>query len=148
LEYNIPSLFLNLKMRRIAMLSEIMQTRLHSIPEEASIVEAAEKMRQENIGGLLVERKGTYIGLLTDTDIVRKGVGAKINLEETKVEYLMMTNLPTMQVSRTSHEAFEMMGDLGLRHLIICDGKQVVGLVSMRDLLLYFKSLEPTIGVD
>ena len=130
------------------MLSEIMQTRLQSIPEEASIVEAAEKMRQEKIGGLLVERKGTYIGLLTDTDIVRKGVGAKINLEETKVEYLMMTNLPTMQVSRTSHEAFEMMGDLGLRHLIICDGKQVVGLVSMRDLLLYFKSLEPTIGVD
>ena len=130
------------------MLSEIMQTRLQSIPEEASIVEAAEKMRQEKIGGLLVERKGTYIGLLTDTDIVRKGVGAKINLEEIKVENLMTTNLPTMQVSRTSHEAFEMMGDLGLRHLIICDGKQVVGLVSMRDLLLYFKSLEPTIGVD
>lgn len=130
------------------MLSEIMQTRLQSIPEEASIVEAAEKMRQEKIGGLLVERKGTYIGLLTDTDIVRKGVGAKINLEEIKVENLMTTNLPTMQVSRTSHEAFEMMGDLGLRHLIICDGKQVVGLVSMRDLLLYFKSLEPSIGVD
>ena len=130
------------------MLSEIMQTRLQSIPEEASIVEAAEKMRQEKIGGLLVERKGTYIGLLTDTDIVRKGDGAKINLEEIKVENLMTTNLPTMQVSRTSHEEFEMMGDLGLRHLIICDGKQVVGLVSMRDLLLYFKSLEPSIGVD
>ena len=130
------------------MLSEIMQTMLKSIPEGTSIVKAAETMSQEKIGGLLVERKGTYIGLLTDTDIVRKGVGAKINLEETKVENLMTTNLPTMQVSRTSHEAFDMMGDLGLRHLIICDGEQVVGLVSMRDLLLYFKSLEPSIGVD
>jgi len=130
------------------MLSQIMQTRLKSISEEASIVEAAETMRQETIGGLLVERKGIYIGLLTDTDIVRKGVGAKMNLEETKVKNLMATNLPTMQVSRTSHEAFDMMGDLGLRHLIICDGEKVVGLVSMRDLLLYFKSLEPSIGVD
>jgi signal-transduction protein with cAMP-binding, CBS, and nucleotidyltransferase domain len=130
------------------MLSEIMQTRLKSISEEASIIEAAEKMRQETIGGLLVERKGTYIGLLTDTDIVRKGVGAKMNLEETKVKNLMTTNLPSMQVSRTSHEAYDMMGDLGLRHLIICDGEQVVGMVSMRDLLLYFKSLEPSIGVD
>lgn len=130
------------------MLSEIMQTRLKSISEEASIVEAAETMRQETIGGLLVERNGTYIGLLTDTDIVRKGVGAKMNLEETKVKNLMTANLPTMQVSRTSHEAYDMMGDLGLRHLIICDGEQVVGLVSMRDLLLYFKSLEPSIGVD
>ena len=96
----------------------------------------------------MVERKGTYIGILTDSDIVRKGVGAKINLEETKVENLMTTNLPTMQVSRTSHEAFDMMGDLGLRHLIICDREKIVGLVSMRDLLLYFKSLEPSIGVD
>ncbi len=130
------------------MLSEIMQTRLKSISEEASIVEAAETMRQETIGGLLVERNGTYIGLLTDTDIVRKGVGAKMNLEETKVKNLMTANLPTRQVSRTSHEAYDMMGDLGLRHLIICDGEQVVGLVSMRDLLLYFKSLEPSIGVD
>ncbi len=130
------------------MLSEIMQTMLKSIPEGSSIVEAAEKMRQENIGGLLVERKGTYIGILTDSDIVRKGVGAKMNLEQTKVENLMTTNLPTMQVSRTSHEAFDMMGDLGLRHLIICDGEEVVGLVSMRDLLLYFRSLEPSIGVD
>ena len=130
------------------MLSEIMQTRLKSISEEASIVEAAETMHQETIGGLLVERNGTYIGLLTDTDIVRKGVGAKMNLEETKVKNLMTANLPTMQVSRTSHEAYDMMGDLGLRHLIICDGEQVVGLVSMRDLLLYFKSLEPSIGVD
>jgi signal-transduction protein with cAMP-binding, CBS, and nucleotidyltransferase domain len=130
------------------MLAQIMQTILKAIPHGASVVEAAEKMRQESIGGLLVEKNGTFVGILTDTNIVRKGVGAKKNLEQTKVEELMTTTLPTIQVSKTSHEAFDMMGDLGLRHLIICDGDRVVGLVSLRDLLLYFRSLEPNIGVD
>ena len=130
------------------MLSQIMQKTLKAIPEGASVVDAAQKMQQEKVGGLLVERKGTFVGLITDTDIVRKGVGAKKNLEKTKVEELMTTSLPTIQISRTSHDAFDMMGELGLRHLTISDGDKIVGLVSMRDLLLYFRSLEPNIGVD
>ena len=130
------------------MLSQIMQTTLKTIPEGSSIVEAAEKMRHEKIGGLLVERMGTYIGLLTDTDIVRKGVGTKRNLEQTQVENLMTTTRPFIQVTRSSHEAFDMMGDLGVRHLVICDGDQIVGLGSMRDLLLYFRSFEPSMGGD
>ncbi len=130
------------------MLAEIMQTTLKTVPQGMPIVAAAEKMRQERIGALLVEQKGSFVGFLTETDIVRKGVGAKKNLEQTKVEELMTTNLPTIQVSRTSHEAFDLMGDLGLRHLIICDGDRIVGLVSLRDLLMYFRSLEPNMGVD
>jgi len=130
------------------MLSQIMQTTLKTISEGSSVVQAAQKMQQEKVGGLLVERDGAYIGLLTDSDIVRKGVGAKKNMEQTKVEELMSTSLPTIQISKTSHEAFDMMGELGLRHLTISDGDKIVGLVSMRDLLLYFRSLEPNIGVD
>ena len=130
------------------MLSEIMQTNLKTIAGGSSISEAAQKMRQETISALVVERQGALIGILTDTDIVRKAVGAKKNLEQTTVDSLMTTDLPSIQITRTSHEAFEMMGDLGLRHLLIADGDTIVGLVSMRDLLLYFKSLEPSIGVD
>ena len=130
------------------MLSEIMQTSLKSIPADTSIIGAAEKMRQEKISALLVERNGSFIGLLTDTDIVRKGVGAKKNLDQTTAEQLMTTSLPSIQVTKTSHEAYDMMGDLGVRHLVICDGDKIVGMVSMRDLLLYFRSFEPNIGVD
>ena len=130
------------------MLAQIMQTTLKTIPEGSSIVDAAEKMRQDKIGALLVVRKGTPIGFLTDTDIVHKAVGEKKNLEHTTVESLMTTDFPSIQVTRTSHDAFDMMGDLGLRHLVICDGDQIVGLVSLRDLLVYFRSLEPSIGGD
>lgn len=130
------------------MLSEIMQTSLKTIPANTSIIGAAEKMRQEKISALLVERNGSFIGLLTDTDIVRQGLGGEINLDQSTVEQLLSTKLPSIQVTRTSHEAYDMMGVLGVRHLAICEGDKIVGMVSMRDLLEHFKSFEPNIGVD
>ena len=130
------------------MLSEIMKTSLKSIPADTSITGAAEKMRQEKISALLIERNGSFIGLLTDTDIVRQGLGGEISLEETTVDQLLTTPLPSIQVTKTSHEAYDMMGNLGVRHLVICEGDEIVGMVSMRDLLEYFKSFEPKIAVD
>ena len=130
------------------MLSEIMQANLIAIPADCPIVAAAEKMRQEKISALLVERDGSFIGLLTDTDIVRQGLGGEMNLDQTTAEQLLSTKLPSIQVTRTSHEAYDMMGDLGVRHLVMGDGDTSVGMVSMRDLLEHFKSFEPNIGVD
>jgi CBS domain-containing protein len=75
-------------------------------------------------------------------------MGGEINLDQTTAEKLLSRNLPSIQVTRTSHEAYDMMGDLGVRHLVICDGDTIVGMVSMRDLLEYFKSFEPKIAVD
>lgn len=131
------------------MLVRIMQKKLKTIPEGLSITEAAEKMQKEGIGSLLVERNGIPVGIITDTAIVHKAVGVKKDLNRTTVESLMTTPLPTIQVTQTSHDALDMMGDLGIRHVVVCDGPKIVGLVSARDLLVYFGSVsEPRIGVD
>lgn len=131
------------------MIVQIMQKKLKTISEGFSITQAAEKMQKEGIGSLLVERKGIPIGILTDTAIVHKAVGLKKDLDQTKVESLMTTPLPTIQLAQTSHDALDLMGDLGVRHLVVCDGPEIVGLVSARDLLVYFGSVsEPRIGVD
>ena len=131
------------------MIVQIMQKKLKTISEGFSITQAAEKMQKEGIGSLLVERKGIPIGILTDTAIVHKAVGLKKDLDQTKVESLMTTPLPTIQLTQTSHDALDLMGDLGVRHLVVCDGPEIVGLVSARDLLVYFGSVsEPKIGVD
>jgi signal-transduction protein with cAMP-binding, CBS, and nucleotidyltransferase domain len=131
------------------MLVQIMQKNLKSISEGSSITQAAEKMQKEGIGSLLVEQNGIPVGIITDTTIVHKAVGLKKNLDHTKVEELMTSPLPTIQLRQTSHDALDMMGDMGIRHLIVCDGPQIVGLVSARDLLVYFGSVsEPRIGVD
>ena len=131
------------------MIVQIMQKELKTISEGSSITQAAEKMQKEGIGSLLVERKGIPVGIITDTAIVHKAVGLKKNLDATKVESLMTSPLPTIQLAQTSHDALDLMGDLGVRHLIVCDGPKIVGLISARDLLVYFGSVsEPRIGVD
>ncbi|WNM59206.1 CBS domain-containing protein [Candidatus Nitrospira allomarina] len=131
------------------MIVQIMQKELKTISEGFSITQAAEKMQKEGIGSLLVERKGIPVGIITDTAIVHKAVGLKKNLDETKVENLMTSPLPTIQLAQTSHDALDLMGDLGVRHLVVCDGPKIVGLISARDLLVYFGSVsEPRIGVD
>lgn len=131
------------------MIVQIMQKELKTISEGSSITQAAEKMQKEGIGSLLVERKGIPVGIITDTAIVHKAVGLKKNLDATKVENLMTSPLPTIQLAQTSHDALDLMGDLGVRHLIVCDGPKIVGLISARDLLVYFGSVsEPRIGVD
>ncbi len=131
------------------MIIQIMQKELKTISEGFSITQAAEKMQKEGIGSLLVERKGIPVGIITDTAIVHKAVGLKKNLDETKVENLMTSPLPTIQLAQTSHDALDLMGDLGVRHLVVCDGPKIVGLISARDLLVYFGSVsEPRIGVD
>lgn len=131
------------------MLVNIMRTDLLMIGEGAPVAEAAKKMQREKVGSLLVERNGTPVGLLTETDIVRQGVGANKPLHQIPVGDLMTTPLPTIQVARTSHDAIDLMGDLHTRHLAVCDGERVVGVVSARDLLRYFRNLsEPKIGVD
>jgi hypothetical protein len=68
-------------------------------------------------------------------------MGGEINLDQTTAEKLLSTNLPSIQVTRTSHEAYDMMGDLGVRHLVICEGDTIVGMVSMRISLKILKVL-------
>ncbi len=55
---------------------------------------------------------------------------------------------------QSPREAQEMMSDQGVRHLVVREGKTITGLVSIRDLLVFYKSLaeptysEPRIGID
>ena len=52
-------------------LAEIMQKTIKSIAADQAIVNAARRMRDERIGSLLVEENDNYVGILTETDIVR-----------------------------------------------------------------------------
>lgn len=131
------------------MLRRIMQTTLQTISPDASVFQIAQKMRKERIGSLLVEEQGEFIGLVTDTAIVREAVANTKEMRGITAEMVMKKPLDTIQVTRNIHDALDMMGDLGVRHLAVCDGPKVVGLVSFRDLLVGIrKNSEPKIGVD
>lgn len=130
-------------------LVQVMRKELKKIGHDALVMDAAKRMRDERVGSLFVEKKGEMIGIVTDTDVVRRAVAEGKDLKETTVESIMTKPIITIESVRSVQDAHDMMGDLGVRHLGVTEKGKLVGLVSVRDLLVYFKTYsEPRIAQD
>ena len=119
-------------------ISEVMSKTPKQIASSTSVVEAATRMRDERVSSLLVERNGEFVGMVTDTDVVRKAVAEKKDLAKTTVETIMTAPLNSIDATKTVPEAHDMMGGLGVRHLAVREAGKVVGVISVGDLAVYF----------
>lgn len=129
--------------------AQVMRKDLKKIAHDASIRDAAQRMREERVGSLFVEKGKNLVGIVTETDVVRRAVAEGADLGKTMVQSIMTTPIVTIESIRTVQDAHDMMGDLGVRHLGVTEGGKLVGLVSVRDLLVYFKRVsEPKITQD
>lgn len=129
--------------------AQVMRKDLKKIAHDASIRDAAKRMRDERVGSLFVEKGESLVGILTETDVVRRAVAEGADLGKATVQSIMTTPIVTIESIRTVQDAHDMMGDLGVRHLGVTEGGKLVGLVSVRDLLVYFKRVsEPKITQD
>ncbi len=128
---------------------QIMRKDPKRIPCTTSVREAAKKMRDERIGSLLVEKNGDLVGIVTDTDVVRRAVAGGADLNTLTVQDIMTSPIATIEAMRTVQDAHDMMGDLGVRHLGVTEQGKLVGLISVRDLLVFYKRVsEPKIMQD
>ena len=100
---------------------------------------AAKKMRTARVGALLVKKGKQLVGIVTDTDIVRRAVATSKPLGKLTVEKIMTTPLCTIEGSESVDDAQEMMGDLGVRHLAVTKAGEIVGVVSVRDVMRFYK---------
>ena len=127
----------------------LVQKEMKRIAHTASVRDAAKRMRDEQVGSLFVDRGGTVVGIVTDTDVARRGVADGADLNKMPVELIMTSPVATIESSRTVQDAHDMMGDLGVRHLGVAEQGRLVGVISVRDLLAHYKRVsEPKIGQD
>jgi CBS domain-containing protein len=119
--------------------SKIMSKHPKTVGPAVSIVSAAKKMRTARVGSLLVKKGKQFVGIVTDTDIVRRAVATSKPLGKLTVEKIMTTPLCTIEGSESIDDAQEMMGDLGVRHLAVTKGGEIVGVVSVRDVMLSYR---------
>ncbi len=130
-------------------LQATMTRNLKTIRHDATIQEAARRMKEARVGSLLGDRGGQVVAIVTETDIVRKAVAKGADLGKEKVEGIMSSPVASIEIQRTPQDAHDMMADLGVRHLAVTDKGKIVGLLSVRDLLVYFKRVsEPKITQD
>jgi CBS domain-containing protein len=100
-----------------------------------SVVEAARLMKDYNVESVLVARQAQIIGILTESDIVKKFVGADKVSYFMRVEDIMSSPVPGIEERRPLTEAADLMDKHRTLHLGVTKGGAFIGLVSVRDFL-------------
>jgi len=120
--------------------------RVYSIEAEHSVLEAARFMMEHNIGALPVTRNGELVGIVSERDIMNRVVAVGRMPGTTKISEIMTVNPKSISVDESVENSLFLMREFGFRHLPIIDGKQLKGLVSLRDLLLRYVSQKEAEG--
>lgn len=109
---------------------------IYRVKSSDSIAQAAVALNDKKIGALLVEDdNGAIVGILSERDIVR-GLGAHgADLHDAAVADLMTSKIIRCSPDDTVNEAMAMMTDRRIRHLPVFDGDQLVGFISIGDLV-------------
>jgi CBS domain-containing protein len=100
----------------------------------SSVAEAARAMRDANIGDIIVLDGKQTCGILTDRDIVVRGVAEGRNLATTKVSDICSQELTTMSPTDNVEDAVRIMREKAIRRLPVIEGGKPVGIVSIGDL--------------
>ncbi|MHB8777566.1 MAG: CBS domain-containing protein [Anaerolineales bacterium] len=108
---------------------------IFSVPPDATIYEALSIMAKHNTGALMVVRGSNVEGILSERDCVRKVDLAGKTSKNTKVSEIMTSKVAYVEADQELEECMALMIDKNIRHLPIFDGKELLGLISVRDVL-------------
>ena len=125
----------------MATVGQLMTRDLSSIDEEASVQEAARSMHAKRIGSLLVEKEGDFLGIVTETDVVQAVAEQLEEVGQLMVKGVMSSPIITVERAMSPHYARDLMADRKIRHLGVTEEGKIVGVISVRDLLVYFKTM-------
>jgi CBS domain-containing protein len=111
--------------------------RLYSVDANRTVLEAARYMMEYNIGAVPVLRDGDLTGILSERDIMNRVVAVGRTPGTTAVSEVMTANPRAVAADESIEECLFIMREFGFRHLPIVDGKELKGVVSLRDVLMH-----------
>lgn len=105
------------------------------VSPETNLQECAEIMADKHVGALVVKKDGELHGVITEQDIVRKLVAKGINPLGEKVKDYMENKIMTIGPNEDIYNALMKMKDLNIRHLPVMSNNEMVGLLTIKDIL-------------
>ena len=112
-----------------------------TIERDTDAQTAARIMRDRGIGSLFVTNGKEIVGILTDTDMVRRVVAAGADTHKTTAEQIMSAPILTIEGDKTVLDANDLMAQKRIRHLGVTQGRKLVGMISVRDILVFLTNL-------
>ena len=106
-----------------------------SIAPNAVVFDAIQLMADKNVGALPVVDNGQLVGMISERDYTRKVSLKGRSSKDTPVREIMTPEPVTVNVTDTVSECMRVMTDSRIRHLPVMEGKKMIGLVSLGDLV-------------
>ena len=117
-------------------ISEVMTPNPVTIPADMSAVNAAELMRDRDIGDVIVMEQNRVVGIITDRDIVVRVVASGQEPAKAKLADICSKELHTVKPTDPVEVAINLMREKAVRRILVMDDGSPVGIVSIGDLAL------------
>jgi len=112
-----------------------------TIERDTDAQTAARIMRDRGIGSLFVTNGKEIIGILTDTDMVRRVVATGVDMRKTTAEQIMSAPIVMIEGDKTVLDANDLMAKTHIRHLGVTQNGKLVGMISVRDIVVFLTNL-------
>ena len=122
----------------MATVAELLQQKrpgLHSIEPDAPVLAAIAALAENGIGALVVLDNQQLVGIVSERDYARKVILCGRSSSDTPVSQIMSAPVLTVRPDQTTRECMELVTNYRVRHLPVVDGQQVIGILSIGDLL-------------
>jgi CBS domain-containing protein len=108
-----------------------------SVEADQTVLEAARVMVEHNIGSVPVLEAGRLVGIFTERDLMSRIVVGGKDPAHTPVRQAMTEDPMTVRPEDSLETCMTLMRRHGFRHLLVCAGRELKGVVSLRDILLH-----------
>jgi len=107
-----------------------------TVQRSQSVLEAAQFMAEKSIGAVAVLDGDRLIGIFSERDVMKRIVAKSLDPQKTKIEEVMTKNIIAAHPDDTYEACLAKMQSHGIRHLIIAADDRLVGMISLRDLMM------------
>ena len=118
-----------------------------SVDADASVIEAAQRMIDANVGAMLVSNEGRIAGIVTERDYLRRVTLEGRKDSETAVREIMSSPLIVVAPDTSVEECMAIMTEQRIRHLPVAERGEIVGVVSIGD-LVKFTSKQQSVKIE
>ena len=112
-----------------------------TVERDTDVKTAAGIMRDRRINSLFVTNGKEIIGILTDTDMVRRVVAAEVDFLTTTAEKIMSAPILTIEGDKSVLDASDLMAQTRVRHLGVTQDGKLIGMISVRDILAFLTNI-------
>jgi CBS domain-containing protein len=119
------------------LISDLLRNQVTVFAEvQQTVLEAVKLMVEHNIGAVPVLQEGQLVGIFSERDLMSRVVAEGKDAAHTKVSAVMTEDPLTIAPNDNLETCMTLMKRHGFRHLPVCSGREVKGVISLRDILL------------